>query len=242
MTSPIVNNPTSSALALESTDLDAIFVGLFLGFVLPSYQMARTDLSQDTKAFWVIFWQLFPVWTCVAIYAWTRLPGIATKSRSTTSQTQATTRTRPPSRIQFLRILVIAVSAVTHISACTLSIMAAVIPAMFNTTHAQGIAGSILQEPPWALDASVKVASIPQGVEWFLKYDFFCASLAFSVWGVSLKLAGMKNKSWANTGYECLLYVFKGLFLGQMAAVALLVLERDEEVLSTAEVEIKKKV
>lgn len=246
-TSPLIKSSTPltpSALSIPEGILTGIPFGTTIGFIMPTILMslpAPSVLSVSSKITAILVWQAFPLWVTVYTYIWSAglWPKIVYRNEA-----DALANQMPLLRHVYKFALAISVPA--HLATLTLSLSAGVLcPGMF-TAFAQSELNPVSAFIPPNPFSDAKSASVAQGSQWFLQYDYAITSAAFVLWALASRyakpvVAADKNES-SSLGLGTVVEVLgKVALLGPYATALTLIWDRDEAVFAGATAIAEKK-
>jgi hypothetical protein len=246
-TSPLITSSTPltpSALTIPESLLTGTPFGTIIGFILPTILMslpAPNVLSISSKITAILVWQAFPVWVTVYTYIWK-----ATLWPKIEYQSEADALANQLPLLRYVYKFALAVSVPAHLATVTLSLSAGLIcPGMF-TPFAQSELNPISVFIPPNPFSDTKAATVAQGAQWFLQYDYAITSVAFIIWALASRYAKpvvIANKSNSNSiGVGTVLeLVGKVALLGPYATALTLIWDRDEAVFAGASAISEKK-
>lgn len=239
-TSPLITSSTPltpSALSIPEGVLTGIPFGTTIGFIIPTILMslpAPSILSVSSKITAILVWQAFPLWATVYTYIWSAglWPKIDYPSEADALANQL-------SILRHVYKFALALSVPAHLATVTLSLSAGVFCPGIFTTFAQSELNPISAFIPPNPFSDTKAASVAQGSQWFLQYDYEITSVAFLLWALASRYAkpvvnANKNESGSIGIGAALEVIGKVALLGPYATALNLIWDRDEAVFAGA--------
>lgn len=239
-TSPLITSSTPltpSSLSIPEGVLTGIPFGTTIGFIIPTILMslpAPSILSVSSKITAILVWQAFPLWATVYTYIWSAglWPKIDYPSEADALANQL-------SILRHVYKFALALSVPAHLATVTLSLSAGVFCPGIFTTFAQSELNPISAFIPPNPFSDTKAASIAQGSQWFLQYDYEITSVAFILWALASRYAkpvanANKNESGSIGIGAALEVIGKVALLGPYATALNLIWDRDEAVFAGA--------
>lgn len=220
LTSSTVTKPTTSSITVAKQTLAATPWAVLVGALIPTVLASLPTpsfMSVETKINAILFWQLFPVWTNLLQMVF----GYLALGSQRLSQAE---------QLRLFYSPIIALGAVTHISALTLATSAYLIPRMYSPDIGPQLSQALFAFPPHPF-SDARITSAGEGALWFIQYDCMICSWAFLIWSVKLRAAVWERADVGEWASRIGSIVLRSVLLGPVTASAKLVWERDLAVL-----------
>lgn len=235
--SPTASSPTASNLAVRDTaTLKALPLALLAGFVIPTICMSlpRGVVSAEYKAAAILLWQIFPLYTTATTYSFGSL-----------FQSEPAQPGNYKAQLPLLRRLygiALFLATASHITVLALAFGG---PSMFRP-GADGPAKSELTLAAIFLPtlSQERISTMIEGAVRFLQWDYAIAVAGQMIWAVA-QTSGLgplrpvevyRKELGYSVGSVWLDIVVRSVSLGPLGAALTLIWERDEIVLSGADV------
>ncbi|KAK8925505.1 Epoxide hydrolase aurD [Metarhizium anisopliae] len=172
-------SPTTTNMRIPHTVLRALphvfTVAMFVPSLLMIVPLSET-MTHDLKQICIAVWQPWPAYVAVLLVAAYLVGGRGDADARKTA-----------SALRYVYAFAFANTAVAHLVSVVLSAATVAVPAVFRAPYREALhPGNVFAAPlPWATPA-LRVATVGQGVQAFLRWDYLIGSAGVLVWAVSL--------------------------------------------------------
>lgn len=185
VTAATASNPTPSNMRIPHGVLKALphvfTVGMFIPSMLMIVPLSET-VTHDLKQIFIAIWQPWPAYVAILLVA----ANVVVSPFFTDKDTPANNR-RIQSSLRYVYAFAFANTTIAHLISLVVSLATVAVPQIFQKKYLQSLHPlSVFETPlPWATPA-LKVATVGQGVQAFLRWDYIIGSAGVLVWAVSL--------------------------------------------------------
>lgn len=227
-TAVTASTPTSRNMRIPHGVLKALphvfTVGMFIPSMLMIAPLSQT-ITHDLKQIFIAVWQPWPAYVAILLVVANVVVGAFTSDADTPANNR-----KVRSSLRYVYAFAFANTTIAHLICVIVSVATVAAPSLFQKQYVQALHPyTVFDTPlPWATPA-LKVATVGQGVQAFLRWDYVIGSTAVVVWAVSLYRSA--NKAVGERVNVCEMLVKVGLlsvFCSPVGAAVELMWEREE--------------
>lgn len=222
------SNPTPKNMRIPHSVLKALphvfTVGMFIPSMLMIVPLSKT-MTHDLKQICIAIWQPWPAYVAILLVIANVVVGTFTSDADTPSNNR-----KIRNSLRWVYAFAFANTTISHLICVIVSVATVAAPSLFQKQYIEALHPyTVFDTPlPWVTPA-LKVATVGQGVQAFLRWDYVIGSTGVVVWAVSLYRSANKAVGEKVDVLEMLVkVVLLSVFCSPVGAAVELMWEREE--------------